>query len=63
MDYKRASDSLPEYVREMPVKGFNGYTLRIMRHTDGVTYLLSAHRPGASDRMKDQAASAAISEL
>lgn len=63
VDYKRASDSLPEYVREMPVKGFNGYTLRIMRHTDGVTYLLSAHRPGASDRMKDQAASAAISEL
>jgi hypothetical protein len=52
--YKRASESLPKAVQEMPVKGFKGYTLRIMHHSDGVTYLLSAHRPGLTDGMKNR---------
>ena len=30
--YKRASKNLPKAVREMPVKGFSGYTLRVMHY-------------------------------
>lgn len=63
VNYKRASDQLPEYVKEMPVKGFRGYTLRVMRHTDGVTYLLSAHRPGLPDDRKDEMTQSGLSEL
>jgi len=61
--FKRASERLPKSVREMPVKGFKGYTLRIMRHSDGVMYLLSAHRPGLTDNMKDRLTRDGINEL
>ena len=61
--YKRASEKLPKSVMEMPVRGFKGYTLRILRHTDGVTYLLSAHRPRRSDRNKDRTTRGGLREL
>ncbi|WP_220747227.1 type II toxin-antitoxin system RelE/ParE family toxin [Jannaschia pagri] len=48
----RASDSLPEVIRALPVPGFGGYTLRIAILDDAV-YLITALRPGLTDKMKD----------
>jgi len=61
--FRRASPNLPEAVREIPVAGFKGYTLRIVRYTDGVTYLLSAHRPGRLDANKDRTTRRGLGEL
>ena len=61
--YKRASPRLPKAVQEMPVRGFKGHTLRIVRYADGVTYLLSAHRPGRLDQNKDRTTRDGLSEL
>ena len=51
--FKRAHRLLPDYVRELPVKGFEGYTLRATRHQDGRFFMLSAHRPGRSTKNKN----------
>lgn len=46
---KRASDRLPEHVRELQVAGFRGYLLRIARRV----VLLAAFAPGLPDQVKD----------
>ena len=42
---KRASDALPEHVREVQVSGFRRYTLRIAIF-ETETYLIAAFAPG-----------------
>lgn len=49
---KRASENLPEYVREISVKGFKGYTLRIAYIGEKVG-LVAAFRPGLTHNMKN----------
>lgn len=51
---KRASDTLPENVREMQVSGFRRYTLRIAIF-ETETYLIAAFAPGLPDEFKDAA--------
>ena len=49
---KPASDTLPPDVHEIAVRGFSGYTLRILiREAD--MFLLCAFRPGLPDEIKD----------
>ena len=52
--HRRADPALPDYVRELPVRGFNGYSLRVMQDLDGRYFLLSAHRPGRSEANKNR---------
>lgn len=49
---KRASDALPEHVREVQVSGFRRYTLRIAIF-ETETYLIAAFAPGLPDAFKD----------
>lgn len=49
---KRAAAHLPESIREIPVPGFRGYTLRIAILGE-TTYLLAAFAPGLPDAYKD----------
>ena len=50
---RRASPHLPEYVREISVIGFKGYTLRIAYIEDKIG-LVAAFRPGFTDSMKNK---------
>lgn len=49
---RRASEQLPESVRELNVIGFKGYTIRVALRDDKVA-LVAAFAPGLSDRTKD----------
>ena len=51
--HRRASPKLPADIREMPVQGFDGYSLRTVKHQDGRYFMLSAHRPGRSETNKN----------
>ena len=59
---KRASQHLPEYVREIGVKGFKGYTLRVAIFESEI-YLLNAFAPGLADWQKDAATGQVLDEF
>ena len=49
----RASEKLPDDVRQLHVDGFRGYTLRLLYRGDFVA-LVAAFRPGLTEGMRDR---------
>ena len=60
--HRQASEQLPEFVREMQVPGFRGYTLRIA-YVDDKIGLIAAFRPGLTDVMKNRRTHTGLREL
>ena len=56
---RRASEHLPEYVRELNVIGFKGYTIRVAVLDDKIA-LVAAFAPGLSDRRKNARSKAGL---
>lgn len=50
---KRAGDKFPDYVRQIEVASFKGYSLRIAVFEKAI-YLIAAFAPGLSDKTKDE---------
>lgn len=60
--YRRASERLPDYIRELPVPGFRGYVLRVAYLEDKIG-LIAAFRPGLTDGMKNRRTHKGLREL
>jgi plasmid stabilization system protein ParE len=59
---RRASDDLPDYIREASVPGFKGYTIRIAILDDAI-YLIAAFAPRQGDERKAHSTQSGLREI
>lgn len=58
----RASEHLPDDIRQLPVPGFPGYTLRLLYRREYIA-LVAAFRPGLTAAMRDRSTRSGVDEF